>query len=67
MKTLKQWNKSNKDLDIFLWNTPCEIDEDLHNYFWEIVAPQYVDSTFTQCWEAQKYEYWINFYSHLCV
>lgn len=40
MKTRKGWNKSNLDLKDYL-PEPCRIDEELHNYLGEIVAPKY--------------------------
>lgn len=62
MKTYKQWDESDIDLDEFLWKDPCEIDEEIHNHLWETVAPKYCDSNFLQCWEANAHCDWIGFH-----
>lgn len=52
-KTYKKWEKSNsKDLDEYLGNIPCEIDEELFLYLAEITASQYSSENFIQTGEA---------------
>lgn len=41
-KTLKQWEKSDIDLDEFLTESPCEIDEDLYNYIASEIPAHYM-------------------------
>lgn len=41
-KTFKKWEKSDLDLDDYLGEIPCEIDEELYNFIGECVAPQYL-------------------------
>lgn len=53
MKTLKKWGKSNLSLIEYL-TEPCQIDEELHNYLGEIVAPQYCFSGLIQLGEAER-------------
>ena len=53
MKTLKGWNKSNLSLIEYL-TEPCQIDEELHNYLGEIVAPQYCFGGLVQLGEAER-------------
>lgn len=53
MKTRKGWNKSNLDLKNYL-PEPCQIDESLHNYLGEIVAPQYCYDGLIQLGEAER-------------
>ena len=40
-KTLNGWQKSNKDLDEYLFE-PCEIDEEMFNYVMEVISPYYI-------------------------
>lgn len=54
MKTKKQWEKSGLDLDEFLGEEPCRIDEDLYNYIGEAVAPNWCCQSFVQLGEAEK-------------
>lgn len=53
MKTLKGWERSKLDLDVYLSET-CQIDESLHNYLGEIVAPQYCGNGLVQLGEAER-------------
>jgi len=53
MKTRKGWEKSNLDLINYL-TEPCQIDEELHNYLGEIVAPQYCYDGLIQLGEAER-------------
>jgi len=51
-KTKKQWDKSWLQLDEFI-PLPCEIDEELYNYIWEVVWPSYINNNILQWWEAR--------------
>lgn len=53
MKTYKNWEKSNKDLDDFL-NPLEEIDEELYLYIIEIVPPYWCYGGFGQNGEPTK-------------
>lgn len=53
MKTRKGWERSKLDLDVYLYE-PCRIDEELHNYLGEIVAPQYCNNGLVQLGEAER-------------
>lgn len=53
MKTFKGWQRSNLDLEDYL-QEPCQIDEELHNYLGEIVAPQYCCDGLIQLGEAER-------------
>ncbi len=53
MKTLKKWEKSGLDLDIYL-GEPCEIDEDIANYIGEVVAPNYLGHDLVQGGDAER-------------
>lgn len=61
MKTYKEWDLSELNLDKYL-TEPCEIDEELELYIGEIVAPQYLGNGLTQMGEAEKDEDGIPFY-----
>lgn len=41
MKTFKEWENSNLDMDVYL-NEPCEIDEELYLDILECVPPYYL-------------------------
>ena len=61
MKTLKQWEKSDKGLDSFI--QPGDwVDEGLYNYIGEIVPPCYCSSEFVQGGNPFKEEDGIFFY-----
>lgn len=61
IKTLKQWEKSGKNLDEFL--RPGDwISEDLCNYIGEIVPPYYCSCDFVQGGESIKSEDNVLFY-----
>lgn len=62
IKTLKQWDKSGKDLDKFL-SAGDWIDEDLCNYIGEVVAPAYCSCEFVQGGNPFKCEDGVLFYS----
>lgn len=47
-KTLKQWEKSSIDLDKFLGDVPCEVDEDMVDYMRDITMAQYSSPLFMQ-------------------
>ncbi len=51
MKTRKGWEKSGLGLKEYLQD-PCRIDEELHNYLGEVVAPQYCYDGLIQTGEA---------------
>ncbi len=51
MKTRKGWVKSGLYLEDYI-SEPCVIDEELHNYLGEIVAPQYCCKGLIQTGEA---------------
>lgn len=53
MKTYNDWEKSNIDLDKYLGEIPCEIDEGLFNYVGEAVAPLFIYDGFAQCGEVE--------------
>ena len=52
MKTLKEWEESDLDLEEYLGNEPCEIDGELELHIGEVVAPSYMNGGFTQMGEA---------------
>lgn len=52
IKTYKEWQKSNLNLDEYLGNCPCEIDEELYMYFGEITPPTYLSEDLIQTGEA---------------
>ena len=56
MKTYKKWQKANINLDIYLGEIPCEIDEELYHYIGETVAPTYCGGGFVQLGEAERSE-----------
>ena len=62
MKTLEAWEKSNLDLDDYLGNEPCEIDEVLFNYIAETVLPQFLYGGFVQGGECERSEFTNPFY-----
>lgn len=42
VKNFKTWLKTDIDLDEYMQNIPCEIDEEMYNYIAECVAPNYL-------------------------
>lgn len=62
-KTLKQWEKSDIDLDKFLTESPCEIDEDLYNYIASTIPAQYMFAWLVQWLEANRENNWVLEYS----
>jgi len=65
MKTLKVWEQSDLNLDVFL-SVGDEIDEVLYNYFGEVVVPQYVSEKFIQLGEPEHEEEGIDFFMSAC-
>lgn len=66
MKTKKEWENSNLDLDEYL-NEPCEIDEELDLYIGECVSPKYNSPLFTQCGEPRYYEDGIGYFMTVSI
>ncbi len=62
MKKNKQWEKSELDLQDFLWQSPCEIDEDLYNYIAEVTPPSFCINWIVQSWEMTNSKNWICYY-----
>lgn len=61
-KTLKQWEKSNLDLDKFLFE-PCEIDEEMFNWIGEIISPQYLGEGIVQGGDCDRHVDGVGFYA----
>jgi hypothetical protein len=61
MKTYKQWEKSGKDLEIFL-SSGDRIDEELYDYIGECVSPAYCSRNFVQGGDIIKIEDDVTFY-----
>lgn len=45
MKTFKSWENSGKDLDDYLGEEPCRIDDELYMYILEVVCAHF-------CWNG---------------
>jgi len=55
-KTYKKWEKLNVNLDVYLTESPCEIDEEMYRYIAEVTSPTYCGSGFVQMGEAERSE-----------
>lgn len=63
MKTYKKWEKADDAwLHWYLWNQPCEIDEELYNYIGWVTAPQYCFLGLIQGGDAVRSEDWVLFF-----
>lgn len=53
MKKFIDWEMDfSQELDQFLCKFPCEVDEEMYNYFMDIVQPRYLDAGILQCGES---------------
>lgn len=62
MKTLLDFLESNLDFTDFVNNEPCEITEDLYDYFADILPPQFQDENLFQANEAEFEMYDLLYY-----
>ena len=59
MKTFEKWEKSGMPLVEYLVE-PCQIDEKLHYFLGECVAPKYLAKGLVQCGECENTDFAIN-------